>query len=299
MMSNEKELLMQELDHCKAVIEKALELCLLPPGGEKYATLIEAMRYSLLDGGKRIRAILCLKFCEAVCGSIENALPAACAIEMLHAYTLIHDDLPCMDDDSMRRGKPSNHVKYNEYTAVLSGDALQACVFQVLLSSNLPPEATVKMAQIMAEAAGPHGVCGGQYLDLAGEGKALAVDELLEIYSLKTSSLICTAAVLGVMAGGGTQEQADSAGQYAGSLGLAFQVRDDILDCTSTEKELGKPIGSDAENEKTTLVSLLGVEKCEQIVADSSKNAINALDGNFAKTEFLKSFAYYLSDRKN
>jgi len=289
---------LRQLDECKAVVEARLNE-LLPVSNEKYATLIDAMRYSLLDGGKRIRAIICLKFCEAVCGSFEKAIPAACAIEMLHAYTLIHDDLPCMDDDDMRRGKASNHIKYGEYTAVLAGDAMQALVFQTILSSDLPPKTVVLMAQILAEGAGPNGVCAGQYLDLSGEGNMHTVDELMEIYTKKTSTLITIAACLGIEAGRGSQKQFDAAGQYAGLLGLAFQIRDDTLDHTSTEQELGKPIGSDAANKKNTLASILGLDECEKKCDTLTDGAIEAIEGDFENTEFLEFLARYLVNRKN
>ena len=296
MMNNE--LFLRELEKDRLLIEEKLNEY-LPVSNMKYAKLIESMRYTLLNGGKRIRGIICLKFCEAVCTTAEKALAAACAIEMLHAYTLIHDDLPCMDDDNMRRGKPANHIEYGEFTALLAGDAMQAYVFQTLLSADLPAETLVLMSQMMAETAGPNSVCAGQYLDLSSEGKILSEDELMEIYLHKTSSLITTAACLGILSGGGSQEQFDAAGQYSSALGLAFQVRDDILDYISTEDELGKPIGSDAENQKNTLVSLLGIEKCEKLCSKLTSHAIEVLDDNFENSEFLKTLAMYLVDRKN
>ena len=265
--------------------------------GTGYATLVESMRYSLLAGGKRIRAIICMKFCEAVGGRIEDALDAACAIEMLHTYTLIHDDLPIMDGDELRRGKASNHIEFGEFTATLAGDALQAAAFEILTHSQVSADAIVEMVRILAEAAGPHGICGGQYIDLAGEGWQLTIDELLELYSMKTASLIAAAAKLGVIAGYGTKEQIEAAGQYAKSIGLAFQIRDDVLDCIATQEELGKPIGSDEENEKTTFVSLLGIPACEKMIDKETQKAIEAIEGKFANTEFLTWLARVLSKR--
>ena len=265
--------------------------------GTGYATLVESMRYSLLAGGKRIRAIICMKFCEAVGGRIEDALDAACSIEMLHTYTLIHDDLPIMDGDELRRGKPSNHIEFGEFTATLAGDALQAAAFEILTHSQVSADAIVEMVRILAEAAGPHGICGGQYIDLAGEGWQLTIDELLELYSMKTASLIAAAAKLGVIAGYGTKEQIEAAGQYAKSIGLAFQIRDDVLDCIATQEELGKPIGSDEENEKTTFVSLLGIPACEKMIDKETQKAIEAIEGKFANTEFLTWLARVLSKR--
>jgi len=287
----------RDLEMCRTTVDDALKNA-LPDSKEAYETLLDSMRYSFVGGGKRIRAIICLKFCEAVGGSPEAALPAACAIEMIHSYTLIHDDLPCMDDDDMRRGKPSNHIKFGEFTATLAGDALQAYAFETLLKSNLPPDTIVKMAQVLAEESGPRGVCGGQYLDLSSEGKDLAVGQLLEIYLLKTSALVSAGAQMGVLAGGGTSAQIYAAKKYAQAVGLAFQARDDILDFTATAEKLGKPIGSDLENNKTTLVSLLGIDKCKKLVQIETENAIHVLGGNFKNAEFLKSLASFLVGRE-
>ena len=262
-----------------------------------YAPAVEAMRYSLLAGGKRIRAILCLLFCEAVGGNSENAVKAACAIEMMHTYSLIHDDLPSMDNDDIRRGMPSNHIKFGEFTAILAGDALQAFAFETLANSDLPQENIVKMVKTLAQAAGVHGMCGGQYLDLSGEGRQLTTEELIELYSMKTSALLSAAAQLGVIAGGGTQEQINAADAYAQSVGLAFQVRDDVLDCIATPEELGKPIGSDEENKKSTFAFLLGIEACEQMVREETEKAITAVEGEFDNTEFLTLLANILATR--
>jgi len=272
---------------------------LITGASSNYTTLIESIRYSLLSGGKRIRGILCMKFCEATGGKLEDALDAACAVEMLHTYTLIHDDLPSMDNDDIRRGKPSNHIEFGEFTAILAGDALQAIAFDTLANSNLPANAVVEMIKVFAQVAGPHGVCAGQYLDLSGEGKQLAIYEISEIYSLKTSALISAATKLGVIAGGGTCEQVNAAYEYAQAVGLAFQVRDDILDCTATAEELGKPIGSDIDNEKSTYASLLGIEACEKIVTEETEKAISAIDGKFDNTGFLTWLARVLIERKN
>lgn len=265
--------------------------------GASYATLVESMRYSLLAGGKRIRAIICMKFCEAAGGRIEDALDAACAVEMLHTYTLIHDDLPIMDGDELRRGRPSNHVEFGEFTAMLAGDALQAAAFEMLTSSPLSPEAIVELVRILSEAAGAHGICGGQYIDLAGEGWQLTIDELLELYSMKTASLMAAAAKMGVVAGYGTKTQIEAAHHYAAAIGLAFQIRDDVLDCISTSEELGKPIGSDEENEKTTFVSLLGVSACEKMIKKETDKAVAAIDGKVANKEFLTWLAHILANR--
>jgi len=290
--------MIRELDFCREMIEDHLH-DLLSEAGSNYSALVESMRYSLLAGGKRIRAILCLKFCEAAGGRIEAAMNAACAVEILHTYTLIHDDLPCMDGDEMRRGKPANHIEFGEFTAMLAGDALQAAAFEMLANSNLPPETVTEMVRVLAYAAGAHGICGGQYIDLSSEGWQLNIDELMELHKMKTAALISAAARLGVIAGGGTEEQKVAADIYAQSVGLAFQVRDDVLDCTSTAEELGKPVGSDAENNKTTFASLLGVDACERIIQKETEKAETALDSKFINTEFLKWLANMLADRKS
>jgi len=298
MMSSENIDRLTEMDECRELIEERLHE-MFTEAGSNYATLVEAMRYSLLAGGKRTRAIMCMKFCQAAGGRITDALEAACAVEILHTYTLIHDDLPSMDGDDMRRGIPSNHVEFGEFTAILAGDALQAAAFETLAGSHLPDDAIVEMVKIFAQTAGAHGICGGQYLDLSGEGWQLTIDEMLELYSMKTAALISAAARLGVIAGGGTREQVDAAHEYACAIGLAFQIRDDVLDTISTAEELGKPIGSDTLNEKSTFASLLGVEACEKMIRKETVKAINAIDGKFHSTEFLTWLAEILAERRN
>jgi len=298
MMTNGKIDMVHEMEWCRDIVEGRLYE-LFTEAGSNYATLVESMRYSLLAGGKRVRAVLCIKFCEASGGRPEEALDIACAIEMLHTYTLIHDDMPAMDGDDMRRGKPSNHIEFGEFTAMLAGDALQAAAFETLANSKLPAVSVVDMIRILAQAAGPHGICGGQYLDLSGEGWQLTIDELLELYSMKTAALISATARLGVIAGGGTQEQIEAAHSYAQAIGLAFQIRDDVLECVSTAEELGKPTGSDEENEKATFVSLLGINACEKMISKETEKAIMAIDGVFEDTEFLTWLARVLADRRN
>ena len=287
-----------ELEKCYELVENKLNSYFIAKN-ERYASLLESMRYSLLAGGKRIRAIICIKFCEAAGGKQEDALNAACAIEMLHAYTLIHDDLPCMDNSDIRRGKPSNHIKYGEFTATLAGDALQAAAFETLLGSNLPPATIVQMGRIFSDAAGAHGVCGGQYLDLSGEEKKLSKQELSEIHSLKTSALFSAAARIGVIAANGTPEQIKAAEKYTESIGLAFQIRDDLLDITSTTEELGKPVGSDSINAKTTFATLMGITECEKIIETETKKAIEAIKDKFDNPEFLIELAKMLAFREN
>lgn len=261
-------------------------------------TLLEAMRYSLLAGGKRIRPVIAMAFSEAVGGRVEDALPFACAVEMVHTYSLIHDDLPCMDNDELRRGKPTNHVVYGECTAVLAGDALQAAAFEAVSEAELEPEKIVSGLRVLSGAAGAYGMCGGQTLDMEGEGKKLTIEQVELIHEHKTAAMIKAAAKLGVIAGGGTEEQLKAAERYADAIGLAFQIRDDVLDVTSTSAELGKPIGSDKDSEKTTFFTLLGIAECEKRIMAKTEEARMALRGKFDSPEFLIWLAEMLAGRK-
>jgi len=289
---------MLELEKCRSAVEQRLSGYFLYAKEPGYSKLLESMRYSLLAGGKRIRAVICIKFCEAVGGAPETAMEAACAIEMLHAYSLIHDDLPCMDDDDMRRGKPSNHIQFGEFTATLAGDALQAAAFETLLGSALPPGRVVEMAGILAEAAGPRGICGGQYLDMSGDSGLLSLGDIAKMYELKTGALITASARIGVVAGGGMAEQAGAAEQYARKLAYAFQIRDDVLDCTASTGVLGKPVGSDRDNNKMTFASALPLKICGDLVESLTNEAIGALSGKFGDSSFLEWLASYLAERK-
>ncbi|MEA4815167.1 MAG: farnesyl diphosphate synthase [Oscillospiraceae bacterium] len=288
----------QEYDSCRDIINARLETYFKNDCPQKQ--LLEAMRYSLLAGGKRIRPVLTVKFCEAAGGRAEDALDFACAVEMLHTYSLIHDDMPCMDDDDLRRGKPTNHKVFGEYTAVISGDALQAAAFETLLSAKLPADSVIKAGTCLAEAAGAYGMCGGQQLDMEGEQELLSVAGVTAVHNLKTGALLRAACRMGVIAAGDkcSAEKLDAADKYASALGLAFQIRDDILDCTATTEELGKTAGSDVRSEKSTFVSLLGIEACVCLVHDNTEKAKAALRGHFEDTGFLYSLADALADRK-
>ena len=286
----------------KHIIEQALEKYFLPAEGTSTNSLnglAEAMRYSLLAGGKRIRPMLVLEFCRISGGDIEKALPVACAIEMLHTYSLIHDDLPSMDNDDLRRGKPTNHVVFGECTAILAGDTLQAEAFGSILRSQLPADRKAKCAELLADAAGLDGMCGGQYLDMSWEGRKLSEQELTEINSRKTGALIVAACQMGVAAAGGSQLQFDTAGHFGAALGLAFQIRDDMLDVLSSAEELGKPIGSDMREEKNTYMALMGKEGCEKTVNQLTQFAKNILTEAFDDTNFLSELAESLSIRRN
>ena len=259
----------------------------------------EAMRYSLLAGGKRIRPMLTLEFCRICGGSIEEALPVACAVEMLHTYSLIHDDLPCMDNDDLRRGMPTNHKVYGECTAVLAGDTLQAEAFGTILRSKLSPERRAACAGILADAVGLDGMCGGQFLDMQGEGNLLSEQELTEINSRKTGALLVAACQMGVAAAGGSELQLAAAGHYGAALGMAFQIRDDMLDVLSTNEELGKNVGSDADEQKSTYMALLGEKECARLVDELTGFAKNVVSEGFEDTVFLAELADSLARRMN
>lgn len=268
------------------------------PSGLSYDGLLESMHYSLTAGGKRIRPTLVLEFCRISGGDIEKALPVACAIEMLHTYSLIHDDLPCMDNDELRRGKPTNHVVYGECTATLAGDALQAEAFGTIARSELPAENKIACVEILADAVGSDGMCAGQYLDMVGESKQLTEDELDDINSRKTGALLIAACRMGVAAAGGSGEMLEAAAHYGACVGAAFQIRDDILDVISTSEELGKPVGSDAQEHKNTYMALLGEERCMEMVENLTNKAKSALFGTFNDTKFLCDLADSMVTRR-
>ena len=266
--------------------------------GMSYDGLLESMHYSLTAGGKRIRPTLVLEFCRISGGDVEKALPVACAIEMLHTYSLIHDDLPCMDNDDLRRGKPTNHVVYGECTATLAGDALQAEAFGTIARSELPAENKIACVEILADAVGSDGMCAGQYLDMVGESKRLTEEELDDINSRKTGALLIAACRMGVAAAGGSGEMLEAAAHYGACVGAAFQIRDDILDVISTSEELGKPIGSDAQEHKNTYMALLGESKCMEMIEKLTNQAKSALCGAFDDTKFLCDLADSMVTRR-
>ena len=260
-------------------------------GSAPYSGLAEAMKYSLNAGGKRVRPILVLEFCRISGGDTEAALPVACAVEMLHTYSLIHDDLPCMDNDDFRRGKPTNHKVYGEATAVIAGDALQTEAFRIILNSNLDSDRKVRCCSILAEAAGLDGMCGGQYMDTVSESDSCTLSGLDSINSLKTGALLSASCMLGVAAAGGNESRLEAAGIFGSSIGAAFQIRDDVLDVTGNINELGKDIGSDIEEDKPTYMTLLGEEECMKCVCELTDKAKRVLTDNFDDCEFLKEFA--------
>ncbi|MDY3013827.1 MAG: farnesyl diphosphate synthase [Evtepia sp.] len=261
-----------------------------------YGALQEAMAYSLLAGGKRIRPVLTLEVCRMLGGQPEDALAFACGLEMIHTYSLIHDDLPCMDDDDFRRGKPTNHKVYGEATAVLAGDGLLTAAFSTLAQATLTPEQITRGVACLARAAGPAGMVGGQILDLDGEGKALTYEEIITIEKLKTGCMIEAAARLGAIAANASPEAEEDVADYARKIGLAFQMRDDLLDVMGDEQALGKPVGSDQANEKSTFVKLKGIEGCQREIQDLTDQAIASLS-RFSCRAFLCDLARMLAGR--
>ncbi len=262
--------------------------------------LYEAMLYSLMAGGKRVRPTLLLETCRMCSGDVEAALPFACAVEMVHTYSLIHDDLPCMDDDDLRRGKPTNHKVYGEATAVLAGDALLTTAFEVMLEEygDLPLDRVLAAAACLGRAAGGRGMVGGQVLDMAGEGHTLSAEEVAELYALKTGALITASAEMGCILAGGSDGARRAVVRFAQKVGLAFQVRDDILDVEGDEATLGKPVGSDTRSEKNTYVALRGVEACRRLVVELTDQALEAL-APFEGAGFHRWLAKKLADREN
>lgn len=293
----------KQLNQYVALMEEELPIY-LPEGPHAQQTVIDAMKYSLMAGGKRIRALLVLHLCRLCGGGVEKAVPFAAAIEMIHAYSLIHDDLPCMDDDDLRRGKPSCHIAFGEAAALLAGDGLLTRAFEITLAPDtialVGADRAAKAAGELALAAGCLGMVGGQMIDLENEDRD-DVDEgnLLNMYALKTGALLRVAARMGCIVAGADQELVERADRYAAAIGLAFQIVDDILDVTADEAQLGKHVGSDAENNKTTYVTIHTIEEARARVADLVFQAAAAIKGNPLEDSFLLELAQMLADRQH
>lgn len=263
---------------------------------EPQKPLFAAMEYSLLAGGKRLRPILAFEFCRMCGADWKQAAPFAAAIEMIHTYSLIHDDLPAMDNDDFRRGRPTNHKIYGEALAILAGDALLTDAFGVAATAKLPKAEDMATAiGVLSECAGSLGMVGGQVLDIMSQERELNEQEVLDIQTRKTGCLINAACALGVIAGGGTEAQYDAACQFAAGLGLAFQIRDDMLDVIGTQEEMGKGVGTDAD--KNTFVKLYGLEKCEELVQKYTAYAMDALSA-FQDTAYIAALADSMTHRR-
>ncbi len=268
---------------------------------EEYKVIFDSMNYSVKNGGKRVRPLLTLLFCDACGGDSEKALPLACAVEYIHTYSLIHDDLPCMDNDDFRRGKPSNHKVYGEAYALLAGDGLLTAAFEKISDGAIKglysPEIALKATKTLSDLAGARGMIGGQIIDLANENNPNADLETLELLDkLKTGALIKAACVLGCLCANAGESEIAAASEFAEKIGLAFQIKDDILDITSSLEKLGKQTGSDLENGKSTYVSLLGIEKCECLVEELTSQALSCLN-TFSNNGALTEYANYLAKR--
>lgn len=285
--------------HCDRF--EALLPAYMPATGGLQTVVAEAMAYACADGGKRIRPVLTLEFCRLCGGDPEAAMPAAAAIEMIHSYSLVHDDLPCMDNSLLRRGKPSTHAVYGETMALLAGDGLLNLAFETILASKnrgaLTAEGVLGAASALADAAGIEGMVGGQVIDLQSEGKSIDLATLEALQRGKTAALLIAACVMGARLAGATPEQEAAARTFGENVGLAFQIVDDILDVTASAEALGKPVGSDAENEKVTYVSLLGLEEARRLAAQRTADAVAALSVFGAEADSLRQLAQALLHR--
>ena len=290
--------LKQYLEARRQMVEDALEAALPEQEGPE-ARVIEAMRYSLFAGGKRLRPILCLAAAEAVGGEVEDAMAAACGLEMIHTYSLIHDDLPAMDDDDLRRGVPTNHTVFGEAIAILAGDGLLTEAF-VLLSSGTNPvsERTVELIRVIAKAASYRGMVGGQVVDMLSQNKPADLETVKQMHSLKTAALISAAAEAGALAGNGTEDKVAALARYGTAVGLAFQIADDILDIEGDTEVLGKSTGSDEARGKVTYPAAIGLERSREAARNLVDEALEALEGFDEKADPLRALASYIVTRK-
>ena len=273
----------------------------LPPAAS--SRIADAMRYSVMAGGKRLRPVLCLAAAEAVSGRCDDALDTAVAVELIHTYSLIHDDLPAMDDDVLRRGKPTCHVAYDEATAILAGDALLTLAFQMLASpegaADVPAERRLQVILAVAAAAGYDGMIGGQMADIDSEGSRIDLSRLEQLHLMKTGALIKAAVTTGGILGGGTSEQIRHLYQFAQNIGLAFQIIDDILNVEGDPALLGKAVGTDEEKKKSTYPALLGLVESRELAAGRVKQSLQALEYFDKKADPLRAIAKYVIDRKH
>ena len=294
-----------------ASVERALERWVSDdavadaPSGMSHSApgaLVEAMRYAVLDGGKRLRPLLVLASCEAVNGNAQAALRAACATELIHAYSLVHDDMPCMDNDILRRGKPTVHVKFGEAQALLAGDALQALAFELLAPDDvgIPADLQARLCRLLARAAGSAGMAGGQAIDLASVGQKLNEQQLSEMHRLKTGALLQGSVMMGAACGLPTASQWQALQDYGAALGLAFQVVDDILDVTADSATLGKTAGKDAIQDKPTYVALMGLDRSKAFAQQLFAQALAALtQADLPHPQALRALANMVVNRKS
>lgn len=275
---------------------------LLPENSAEYRAVTDAARYSLFLGGKRIRPIIMLEFCRLYGGDTASVIDFAAALEMIHTYSLIHDDLPSMDNDDLRRGMPTNHIKFDEATAILAGDALLNMAFEITSSfedENIKDKDVLKAISVLARSSGARGMIGGQMIDIESENKTLTIEELKYLHSLKTGAIIRASGVCGAILAGADEEKIKAVDKFCFNLGIAFQIQDDILDIVGNEKELGKKTGSDEQNNKNTYVTLLSLEKAEKLSREYTEKAEKSLDLFGEKAGGLLYIAEMLLGRKN
>ena len=280
----------------KPIIENRIDE-LLPETNSPYNEVVKASRYSLKLGGKRIRPIIMMEFCRLFSGEYKNALDFAIALEMIHTYSLIHDDLPCMDNDDFRRGKPSCHKAFSEDMALLAGDALLTETFSLAANADVDDSVKVKAVLTLSQMAGFSGMLGGQVIDLSFVKNTPDLEALCDMYARKTGCLLRAAAIIGATVGGANEVDVNNADLFAQKVGLAFQIIDDILDVVADPELLGKPVGSDDKNQKTTFVSLLGLEGAKKEAKKLTDEALLILDGFNGNTEKMKAITKYLLDR--
>lgn len=284
-----------------AAIEEALPRYLPPMGSALQDTVFRAMDYACAAGGKRLRPVLVMEFCRLCGGKPECARPFACAIEMIHSYSLVHDDLPCMDNSPMRRGRPSAHARFGEAMALLGGDGLLNRAFEVMLdpanNAGIPADRVLSAAFSLAAASGAYGMVGGQVIDLESEGQAIDLLTLEQLQLGKTAALIRSACEMGGILGGADEQKLEAARRYGEQLGLCFQIVDDILDATSTAEQLGKPTGSDDANGKATYVTLLGLNDAKKLAAERTQRAVSALSCFGGEADGLRNLANALLQR--
>lgn len=290
--------LKQYLEARRLMVEEALEVALPQQDGPE-TRVVEAMRYSLFAGGKRLRPILCLAASEAVGGDLKAAMPAGCALEMIHTYSLIHDDLPAMDDDDLRRGKPTNHKVFGEAIAILAGDGLLTEAFVLLSDYNsLLPERAAQVIGVIAEAASYRGMVGGQVVDILSQNKRADLETVQQMHSRKTAALIAAATESGALAGKGSEAQVAALARYGRAIGLAFQIADDILDIEGDTELLGKTTGADEARGKVTYPAAVGLERSRQTANEMVNDALAALEGFDDRANPLRSLANYIITRK-
>lgn len=286
------------LDESRSLVEESLD-AMLPAGYVSPQNVHQAIRWSVFAGGKRFRPALLIASGQTFGASVESLLNTACALEMIHTYSLIHDDLPSMDDDDLRRGRPTCHVKFGEATAILAGDALQTLAFHTIAEDQrLTPEIRIQLIGELSRAAGtPNGMVAGQALDIEGEARDVIGAELEEIHRLKTAALIICSVRGGAIIAGASERDLDSVTQYATNLGLLFQITDDLLDVTATEKELGKTPGKDARSAKATYPALYGLDEARRAALNAHREACAALDSIDRRTDTLRQIADFTLNR--